>query len=280
MPETPLIKDIVVPLAGTADDEPRLVWAEAVAASFDGHVTGLQIHPMPEVIAITDPTGSAFLQSLLAESDAAARALAATLGERLRRLAVRNSLRRLDVYQANAGSEVAAAARTADVFVDVLPYADAVATAAVDETVMFTSGRACLFVPRGKAPPAALDTVLVGWKSTREAAHALAEAMPLLAKAREVIVALVEEAGASEQYGEEAGVDVGTYLSRHGITVEIRRIDGWTSVGEALVNEAARTGSDLLVMGAYGHSRLREYVLGGATRHVLGTAGIPVLVAH
>lgn len=275
-----MIKDVVVPLTGDAGDESRLVWAEAMAAMFDGHLTGLQVHPMPEVIAITDPSGSSYLQSLLAASDEQATKLAMRLGERLGRLAVPNSLRRVDVYAATTGTELAAAARTADLYVDVRPYADAPATAGIAETVMFTSGRPCLFVPQGSTPPAAFGTVIVGWKSTREAARALAAAMPILARAREVIVALVEEEGAAEQYGEEAGVDVGQHLSRHGITAEIRRIDGWASVGEALLNEAKRTGAELLVMGAYGHSRVREFVLGGATRDILAAADMAVFVAH
>ena len=136
-----------------------------------------------------------------------------------------------------------------------------------------------MFVPPA-SKPGKFDTVFVAWKNTREAARAVAEAMPFLRRASQVIVGLVEEEGASEQFGIEPGADIGRYLSRHGVGAEIRPINGWVYAGEALLNESQRTGADLVVMGGYGHSRFREWVLGGATRHLLTHAAVPVLIAH
>jgi nucleotide-binding universal stress UspA family protein len=136
-----------------------------------------------------------------------------------------------------------------------------------------------MFVPPA-SKPGKFETIFVAWKNTREAARAVAEAMPFLQRASQVIVGLVEEEGASEQFGIEPGADIGRYLSRHGVAAEIRPINGWVYAGEALLNEAQRTGAQMIVMGGYGHSRFREWVLGGATRHLLTHAGVPVLMAH
>jgi len=147
--------------------------------------------------------------------------------------------------------------------------------------VLFKSGRGCLFVPPQEKPKTSTyDTIFVGWKPTPEAARAVAESLPFLRKASQVVVGIVEEDGAGEQFGIESGADIGRYLSRHDVSAEIRKISGWTYAGEALLNEAQQTGADLIVMGGYGHSRFAEWVLGGATRHILSNAPIPVLTAH
>ena len=91
---------------------------------------------------------------------------------------------------------------------------------------------------------------------------------------------VVEEEGASEQRGEAAGDDIGRYLSRHGVGSDVRLVSGWNNVSAAILNEAERFGADLIVLGAYGHSRLREWALGGVTRDVLSQAAVPVLTAR
>lgn len=275
-----MIKDIVVHLTGSEEDKVRIAYAGAVAEMFDAHLTGLQVNTLPELVAITDPTASTYLQTLLAEADARAQKVGAAAGTQLDALAVPHELRRVDVYPSSIGKTLAAEARTADLFVGTRPYGDPTGQERVEEAVLFRSGRGCLFVPPGGTPPSAYDTVFVAWKNTREAARAVSEAMPFLRRASQVIVGIVEEEGASEQFGVEPGVDIGRYLSRHGVAAEIRPIAGWVYAGEALLNEVQRTGAQLAVMGGYGHSRFREWVLGGATRHLLTHASIPVLMAH
>lgn len=275
-----MIKDIAVHLTGSDEDKVRLAYAGAIADRFGSHVTGLQVHVLPELIATTDPSGSAFLQDLLEQSHAEAQAASDRLTVALDGLAAPHELRRLDVYPTTVGSDLAAEAQTMDLFVGTRPYGDPAHRERIEETVLFQSGRGCLFVPPGGSPPAAYDTVFLAWKPSRESARAVAEAMPFLKAARQVVVGLVEEDGAPEQFGEEPGGDIGRHLSRHGISAEIRTISGWVYVGEALLNEAERVGADLIVMGGYGHSRFREWALGGATRHVLSHAKVPVLIAH
>src|SRR5690606_24101059 len=207
-------------------------------------------------------------------------AVGASLTARLDETGLPHALRRLDVYPGGAGVSLAAEVRTSDLFLGTRPYGDPTQQERVEETVLFRSGRGCLLVPPGGTPPASYGTIFVAWKDTREAARAVAEALPFLQRARQVVVGLVEEEGASEQYRIAAGADIGRYLSRHGVSAEIRRIAGWAYTGEALLNEANQIMADMIVMGGWGHSRFLEWVLGGATRHILTHATVPVLIAH
>jgi nucleotide-binding universal stress UspA family protein len=276
-----MIKDIVVHLTGSEEDEVRLAYAEPIARTFNAHLTGLQVHPLPELFAIADPTAAVgVVDELIAESQQRAQAVTERLLARFARLEAENDLKRLDAYPAGIGGSLAAATRTADLFVGTRPYGDPTGTEHIEEEVLFQSGRACLFTPPRGVPPRQYATILVAWKDSPESARAVAEALPFLQRAHQVIVALIEDQGAGEQYGIEAGADIGRYLSRHGVSTEIRKIGGWAYAGEAILNEAELSGADLIVMGGYGHSRFREFVLGGATRHVLTEAKIPVLMAH
>lgn len=274
-----MIKDIVVHLTGSEEDRVRLDYAAPIARQFDAHLTGVYAHGIPEVYTY-DPTGSAYLQEVMTESVARAEATMAKLRQQMDAYALPSELRRIDVMPAGAGRALAAEVRTADLFVGTRPYGDPTGEERVEEAVLLRSGRGCLFVPPGGTPPRNYGTVLVAWKESRESARAVSEALPILARALQVIVLLVEGEGASEQFHVEAGADIGRYLSRHGVSAEVRKISGWVHAGEAILNEASQTGAEMIVMGGYGHSRLREWALGGATRHVLTHAAVPVLMAH
>lgn len=276
-----MIKDIAVHLTGSNEDSIRIAHAAGLARTLEAHLTGLYVHQMPDVLSITDPSGSAFLQRLVAQSVAEAQVATKALDGEFQALGLTYELRRLDVYPRQAGSVLASEARQSDLFVGTRPYGDPGTDQWIEEAVLFQSGRPCLFVPPSFQGHSTYDNVLVAWKNTREAARAVAHAMPLLKKAKSVVVAIVdEELGAAEEQRRAPDEDIGRYLSRHGIRAEVHIIDGWTSTGPAVRNEAVRTAADLIVMGAYGHSRLREWMLGGATRDVLNSATVPVLVAH
>ncbi len=273
-----MIREIVVHLTGSSEDAIRLAYADGMARLFTAHLTGLQVHVLPEILSLTDPSGSAFLRELIVQSDKEAEAVTARLNEQLSALGPHAELRRLDLFPGQIGNMLAAESRTADLFIGTRPYGDPAKSAHIEEAVLFRSGRACVFLPPQIGSEAKFGTVLVGWKNTREAARAVAEAVPLLQQADNVIVVLVEEAG--YRHGDTSATDIGRYLSRHGINAEIRVITDSPVPGAALLREASASGANLLVMGAYGHSRLQELVLGGATRDVLANATIPVLMAH
>ena len=274
-----MIKDIVVHLTGSEEDKVRLAYAEPIARQFDAHLTGLYVHMIPEAFSF-DPSGATYVGELMAESSKRAEETAAKLAEQVQRLGLSSELRRVDTLPASAGRALSAETRTADLFLGTRPYGDPAGQSHIEEAVLFGSGRGCVLVPPGGQPPRGYNSVLVAWKETREAARAVAEALPFLARAQQVVVTLVEEHGASEQQRIETGADIGRYLSRHGVSAEIRKLSGWDNTGEALLNEARATGADMIVMGGYGHSRFREWVLGGVSRYVMSNAAVPVLVAH
>lgn len=275
-----MIKDIVVHLTGSPEDAARLAFTKIVAQSLEARVTGLQVHALPDVIAITDPSGSAFLQALLDKSSKAADKVTTSLRSQLAKVGEFTELRRLDVYPGRVGEALAAETRTADLFIGTRPYGDPARQHHVEEAVLFSSGRGCIFVPPGAKLSGKIEAVFVAWKNTREAARAVAEAIPLLQRARLVVIGLVEEGVASERFGEQPGADIGRYLSRHGVLGEVRMVNGWADAGSAILNEAKAMQADLIVMGGYGHSRFREWALGGATRQVLVKSEVPVLMAH
>jgi nucleotide-binding universal stress UspA family protein len=145
-------------------------------------------------------------------------------------------------------------------------------------SVVIGCGRPALVLPHRHAGGDIGRVVLLAWKPTREAAHALAGALPLLQAADKVHVAMWDEADATQAANR---ADLKNYLRLHGIAADVHDYGPESrDVGEYLLSLAADVGADLLVMGCYGHGRMREWVLGGATRSVLRTMTVPVLMAH
>ena len=142
------------------------------------------------------------------------------------------------------------------------------------ETTVIGSGRPAFVLPcAGPAPEAVFETVVVGWKATREAARALTAALPLLRAAQRVHVL-----GPAAELEADA---LRAHLGRHGVEPRLETFEPAPAVaGELLLSRAGQLGADLLVMGCYGHGRLRELALGGATRGVLRAMTLPVLMAH
>ena len=143
------------------------------------------------------------------------------------------------------------------------------------EAAIFETGRPLLMVP--ETPPEALGRVVaVAWDGTMEAARAVNAALPLLARAEKVFVLTADMEKAHAKPSE-----IADYLAEHGVAAQTWAfMPGDGPLGEVLLAEAGESGADMLVMGAYGHSRLREMVLGGVTHSVTATATIPVLMAH
>ena len=161
-----------------------------------------------------------------------------------------------------------------------LPALDALGREVMNAAI-FGTGRPTLLLPsgRGARPLRKLNRVLVAWDESREAARAMADALPILARAGEVrILSVFGEKGLRTTC---VPGDLEKYLGTHKIQHKIDQVtlkDG--AIGDALVSHAAEVDADMLVMGAYGHSRLREFVLGGATRAILSEAQLPIFVSH
>ncbi|KZE25866.1 universal stress protein [Crenobacter luteus] len=148
------------------------------------------------------------------------------------------------------------------------------------QTIVLAAGRPVLLIPHSGEFGLPGRRALIGWDGGREACRALTDALPLLARSEHTRV-LTIDARPGGAHGERPGSDVALYLSRHGIQVEtMNDYAASVDVGNLLLSNAADIGADLIVMGAYGHSRLREIVLGGATRTVLQAMTVPVLMSH
>jgi nucleotide-binding universal stress UspA family protein len=146
----------------------------------------------------------------------------------------------------------------------------------VIEAALFDSGRPVLIAP-SNVPKSIGSTVLVAWNGASESARAVAFAMPFLKRANHVSVLEVEGGSVSGPNAQ----DVQTYLTRIGISSEANSVEpGGVEIGQAILDEAAAQKADLIVKGAYTHSRLRQLIFGGATKHLLTNADIPVLMAH
>jgi nucleotide-binding universal stress UspA family protein len=145
------------------------------------------------------------------------------------------------------------------------------------EAAFMDSGRPALVVPYIGAAPEPSRRILVAWNGSREAARAVHDALPFLLAPERTTVLIVDPQAQGSEVGEPPGAD----LARHGVRVEVKSVPGGGLVaGDAILAQAADEGADLLVMGGYGHSRLREMVLGGATRHLLVQMTLPVLLSH
>jgi nucleotide-binding universal stress UspA family protein len=151
----------------------------------------------------------------------------------------------------------------------------------VVEGALFWSGKPLLLVPEGAQPTLNPKRVLVAWDTRIEATRAVREALELLAAADEVRLAIVDPIEGERSHGEEPGADVATFLARHGVKVTVDRLPSENhSVADVLRRHAVDTDAGMLVMGAYGHSRLRERIFGGVTRSMLENPPLPVFLAR
>lgn len=148
------------------------------------------------------------------------------------------------------------------------------------ESLLLATGVPVLIVPDRWNAGIIAENILVAWNATREARRAITDAMPLLQNARMVSV-IVVDAHTNARHRQEPGADVALYLSRHGVNVTVERVrsDG-RPVAEAIMDHALLARTDLLVLGAYSHARLREVLFGGVTRSLLKSAAIPLFIAH
>ena len=149
------------------------------------------------------------------------------------------------------------------------------------ESIVFGSGRPTLIVPhtRKRADAFALDTVVVAWDFSRPASRAIADALPILEKTKRVCVVTVTNEKVID--AKRSGAELAKHLARHGVDVELEAVDAaGRKIGDVLESYVHSHNADLLVMGAYGHSRIREFILGGATKSMLARPPLPILLSH
>lgn len=252
-----MITTVLVRLDGTAGDEFRLAASEALCRLFDAHIVGLFFNLLPDPGYTEDISAPEIWATLNERVRQNGDEMAARLGRRLDGVSRSAELRRFDVYAAARPSIVARECRSADVFVGLrLSDPDR-------EKALFESSRHLFLAADQKTSDAGFDHALIAWNRSREAARAVAEALPYLGKARRVSVVTIERDAEIDEVIRPDREMTG-FLDHHGIAATMRRIEpreGGTS--NTLLAEISEQGADLLVMGGYGHSRLREWVLGG-----------------
>lgn len=288
-----MIKAILVPATGSNADNAVFASALTVARKFAAHIDFLHVRVDAAAMAATmaSESGAAVMIGGLVERiDEDAERREANAKGLFQAFCDREQLKIADAPAAGqpaptvqwlqqTGDEaywVTEYGRSSDLLVIGRAADDQAVSVDTIEAALLRSGRPVLIPPA--TPLAALpETIVIAWKAAPEAARAVTAAMPLIAMAKRVLIATVaEEAGLSDQ----EGARLMTSLRWHGLDVSTRHLQPGTGGAADTLLATARDESALVVMGAYGHSRLREWVFGGFTRHVLHGADVPVLMMH
>jgi len=276
-----MIKDLIVNLGIGQPHDAAAGYAISIAETLDAHVSGIAFAYEP----LVPPSimGGIPLEAIDAQwraSEQVAATAIASFEEAARRAGVAVEHRKLPASLGSAGDLFGRLARRFDLAVvaQAEPKSGGAARSVI-EGALFGSGRPVVVVPYIHQRGLSLDRVLICWDGGRQAARAIADAMPFLHRAGAIDI-LVVDAGRS-QNDELPGADMGEHLARHGLKVEVKRIISTdVAVPNTILSHAADIGADLIVMGGFGHSRLREFVLGGATRGVLAAMTVPTLMSH
>jgi len=276
-------KSILVHLDTSQAVHSRLDLALSLATQFEAHVTGF-------FTVFTPEPGSFYVMAGNAEFYVEQRQRRAEQQGALERL-FRAELLRAKVqgdWQSSAeyaNEVVPQAARIADLAI-VGQYnrddPDSFVAEQFIESTVLSTGRPVLVVPYAGQFDAIASHVMIAWDGSREATRALHDALPFLTRAKRVTVLTVDALRHDPAASRIPGADIAAIVSRYGANVATEEVEGvkGQSIGEILLSRAADLGVDLIVMGCYGHSRWRELVLGGATRSILKSMTVPVLMSH
>jgi len=276
-----MIRDLVVNLSVAAERDPAADYALSVASAFTAHAAGIAFQYDPIIpTVLMDGVPPDVIESQREENERAAQAAVSRFDGAARLATVLAETRIVESTVAGAATRFAHIARRFDLSVVAQAEPDANGPEAlIVEQALFDSGRPVLVVPYIQTAPFKADRIMLCWDGSRPAARAAADALPILARAK-VVEVLVVESGKMKS-DEIPGADIADHLARHSLNVTVTRtVSGDIDVASVILSHAADSGADLLVMGGYGHSRLREFILGGVTRAILSSMTVPTLMSH
>jgi len=283
-----MIKDLVVNLAADAGRDAAAEFAVSITAAFRAHIAGIAFAFDPVIAPVVSPAvlggfSAGWIDTQRSDNLAAAKAAIDRFEAAAAREGVSAEHRLLEASVAGAANRFGAIAGCFDLAVagqtDPGRPGRTVADALMIEAALFESGRPVVVVPYIRKTGLKLARVLVCWDASRSAARAIADAMPFLRRAEAVEIVMVS--GGKAAPDEVPGADIGEHLARHDLAVEVKHlVADDVDVPNAIQSYAADCAADFIVMGGYGHSRLRELILGGATRGILESMTVPVLMSH
>ncbi|WP_417666514.1 universal stress protein [Roseibium sp.] len=274
------IKDILT-IVDMSGSQPAAKYALDLAAANDAHVTGLALAFEPVVPAFAAaPMPVDYLQAAHEQAVAAAKDAQGAFEELARLAGVKSGSRLADVLTGGPLEGVMQHCRTTDLVVigQTNPDSPEPMRELLIETLLFESGVPVLLVPYIGTKESTAKSALIGWDGSTTATRAVHAALPMLEKADKITVLVIDKGNSS---GGQPGAEIATYLARHNLDVTIDVVTNpQTGIADTLLNYVSDNGNDLVVMGGYGHSRMREFLFGGATREILATMTVPVLMAH
>jgi nucleotide-binding universal stress UspA family protein len=276
-----MIKDIVVNLSLGEGRDSAADYAISVADAFGAHLAGVSFIYDPVIPATVMGGGipAELIESQRRENETAASDAAARFETAAKRAGISFEVRKTDASTAGGADRFARFARRFDIAIagQARPNGS-IAEDLILESALFEAGRPVIAVPYIQKEALKLDRVLVCWDGSRTAARAVADAMPFLTRAKAVELVIVVERGKQDEI---PGVNMAQHLARHDVNVTVNRIPmGDMAVADVLLSHSADSSADFVVMGGYGHSRLREFILGGATRSMLTAMTVPTLLSH
>ena len=277
-----MYKDLLLAIDSSDAHARCMDYGIKLAKRFDAHLTGLYLIPEfapPASVGVHLSTDiSANIERYERERADAAIAEFRAAAERE---GITADTRTDRCYRSAFADRLAIHGRYADAVIIGQPDDDSASVIQDPGDTLLACGAPVIVAPYIGAPPTTAERVMIAWNASRESARAVRDAMPLLEQAKAVDVVCFQPKSSQTGHGDLPGADIALHLTRHDIKVDVEVIEGKDiDVGNAILSHLADRGSDFLVMGGYGHSRMREFILGGATRTILQSMTVPVLMAH
>ncbi|MBZ9676855.1 universal stress protein [Mesorhizobium sp. ES1-1] len=274
-------KTIVAILQNEQDAERVLDCAIPLAARFQSHLIGIHAEALP--VPYTSATGfpdTEFLQVSAEMSRERADKLEATFLRHIENSGLSFEWRSLESFSGDSALTGISSVRTADLIIAAQRESSGDPSADVD-TLVYDAGRPVLVVPHSGPLVTSFKHVLLAWNGSKEAARAAFDALPFIIEAEKTDILVIDPPESLDDSPEAAGAEIASALSRHGATVSVSVLKSeGISVDDVIQTRIAESGADLLVLGAYSHSWLRQLLFGGVTRTVLRTVPVAAFLSR